>query len=498
MKRHSGGGACLRRRWSTFALSLVALAVALRAAPVQAWDPAVTNAGLTERALLASSFHRVLTQRFGRSLGALEPLALQSKLLSGDMRQNLWARLAALDPAGGYRPDVDGGNTAMAWVTAGAVLAESPPERGRNHFYEPETKRGLDDTAGLAGSLHALRLSVDGAGGLRALATGTAFDLTGLPTLRWLTAPENELGLPILEASLEKAVSGREPVEREAALVRLLLALGGVLAALEDSGEPAHVRNDFRAAFLQRQGPSGWDRASSFERYVSEHYGRTGIPAPSGKITRPSLESFFTAADGAGLADRTHRRFFSAGTLPETINVTPAMSPEEVRQVAEASLVWSQPSVGRLELRGPAQVRYMVRDKGRVLAYQRDPDAVRFFLDEKVYADNAAALLPEIVAYGAGLVDHIFRAKPAVTIEGGNVSVKLEGLRGDAAEGTLMLFAEDANGRRSPFGDTSPRAFAADTSVSAAIPSGSRRIGICFRGKDAAGTVIAVGEAVVK
>ncbi|HEY0712236.1 MAG TPA: hypothetical protein VGF45_06160, partial [Polyangia bacterium] len=220
--------------------------VALLAPPAQAWDPAITNAGLTERALLASSFHRVLTQRLGRSLGALEPLALQSKLLPAELRQNLWARLSSLDPAGGYRPDVDGANAALAWVTAGAVLAETPPERGRNHFYEPETKRGLDDAAGVAGSVHALRLSVDGAGGLRSLATGSAFDLTGLPTLRWLTAPENELGLPVFEANLEKAVGAREPVEREAALVRSLLALGGVLAALEDSGEPAHVRNDFR------------------------------------------------------------------------------------------------------------------------------------------------------------------------------------------------------------------------------------------------------------
>ncbi|HEY0706616.1 MAG TPA: hypothetical protein VGG33_07460 [Polyangia bacterium] len=476
----------------------IGLSVTTQADPARAWDPAVTNAGLTERALLASSFHKVLAQRLGRPLGALEPLALQSKLLPGELRQGLWARLTALDPAAGYRPDVDGVNTAMAWVTAGAVLAETPPERGRNHFFEPETKRGLDDAGGLSGTLHALRLSIDGSGSPRGLATGTAFDLTGLPTLRWLTAPENELGLPVFEDHLEKAIAAREPVEREAALVRSLLALGGVLAALEDSGEPAHVRNDFRATFLRRQGPSGWDRASSFERYVAEQYGRAGVPAPTSKITRPNLESFFSAADGAGLADRTHRRFFSDGTVPADVAVTANMSPEDVRQAAEASLPWQQPTVGRLELRGPAQVRYVTRDKRRVLAYQREPEGVRFFLDEAIYADSATALLPEVAAYAAGLVDHLFRASAIVNIEGGNVSVKLQGLRGDAGEGRLTMYAEDASGRRTAFGDATPRAFNGETSVSGTFPAGTRRVAVCFRGKDAAGALLAFGESLVK
>ena len=78
------------------------------ARPARAWDPATTQAGLTERALLASSFHRVLSERLGRPLGAFEPLALHSRFLSTDLRQSLWARLAVLDPAAGYRPDADG------------------------------------------------------------------------------------------------------------------------------------------------------------------------------------------------------------------------------------------------------------------------------------------------------------------------------------------------------------------------------------------------------
>ena len=48
--------------------------------------------------------------------------------------------------------------------------------------------------------------------------------------------------------------------------------------------------------------------------------------------------------------------------------------------------------------------------KRRLLAYLRVPGRVRFFLDRAVYRDSARALLPEIGAYAAGLVNHLFRA----------------------------------------------------------------------------------------
>ena len=53
---------------------------------------------------------------------------------------------------------------------------------------------------------------------------------------------------------LEAAVAGETPQVRATALARALLALGGVLTVLEDAGEPAHVRNDYRRAFLATAG----------------------------------------------------------------------------------------------------------------------------------------------------------------------------------------------------------------------------------------------------
>jgi hypothetical protein len=501
------------RRAHQPAVAAVALAMALVMAaplPAQAWEPATTQAGLTERALVASGFHKVMAGRLARPSGAFEALSLQSRLLPAGERQNLWARLQALDPAGGYRPDGEGVASALQWVIAGAVLAETPPERGRNHFFDPRSGRGLDDRRGLSGTAHALKLALDEGGGVRGLATGTVFNMTGKASLRWVKAPENSQGLAVFQQQLARAVGAEEPIHREGALVQALLALGGMLAALEDAGEPAHVRNDFRQAFLEPEDGSGsWNQASRFERFVARRYGRSGLPAPPAVVRRPTFDSFFAASDGAGLADRTQRRFFSDGTVPDEVPVNEASTTRDVVEAARASLVFPLPTVGRLELRGPAggrargpdggERRYMLIEGRRALGYQRLPGRVRFFLDERVYADAARALLPDVAAYAAGLIDHLFRAQVTLVAEGGQVAVGLEGAAGGKADGKLELYVEDAGGRRRALATPDPArsSFPMGSLFQVALPAGTRRVGAVLRGSDAGGELIAIGDLAV-
>ena len=96
------------------------------AGPAHAYDPATTHAGLTERAVMASRLHRVLTHQLSRPLGLFEPIALRYGDVPGVEAKALALRLAALDPAGGYRPDPDGVASALAWVIAGTVVAATP------------------------------------------------------------------------------------------------------------------------------------------------------------------------------------------------------------------------------------------------------------------------------------------------------------------------------------------------------------------------------------
>lgn len=473
-----------------------------------AYDPATTHAGLTERSVLASGLHRVLVRRLSRPLGIFEPVALRFDQVPLEEARSLEARLGALDPAGGYRPGADGLASALAWVLAGSVIAGTPPERGQHLFYDPSRGAGLSQGGGVGQIGHGLRQLVDTSGGFRALATGTNFNMTGRPSTEWLVAPENDVGLAAFYRELEAAVAAEEPGRRTTALARALLALGGTLAILQEAGDPAHVRNDFRGAYLGTSGTSPFDRGSAFERYVAETYGRMGVPTPAGPVSRPTVMTFITGADGQGLADRTQRRFFSDGSLPQDAVVDRESTPAEIMQEARATLPYAYPSLPRLELRpmGRKQYAYVVepepagaagKEKGeagaarrRLFAYKRVPGWVRFFLDEAVYADTARALLPEIAGYGAGLIDHLFRGEVRLQIADGRVSAELAGTSGEPRRGELRLYAEDASGRRREVA----RGAAAGGQVSAAIPGGTRRIAAVFRGEDAAGEVVAVAE----
>jgi hypothetical protein len=449
-----------------------------------AYEPATTHAGLTERAVEASRLHNVLA-RLGRPLGVLEPLHLGFDLLGRDERRALQARLDALDPAGGYRPGPDGVAGAGAWVMAGAVLAKTPPERGANHFLDPTSGKGLHDGPGLSGVAHSLRLLFDGGTSVRGLATGTAFTLDGISALDWIESPSNDLGLPVFFDNWERAASLAEPRARELALVRALLALGGVMAVLEDAGQPAYVRDDFRVAFLQG------DDGSSYEQFVAEHYGRTGLPPAAGPVSRPDVTSFFASADGKGLANRTQRRFFSEGTIPGDVSIDRDTRVDDVVRRARESLAYSSPTVSSLTLRPAQHRRYLAVEGHRVLAYENNGTQVRFLLDDAVYADMARALLPEIAGYAAGLLDHLLRATLEMTVAQARVTVRLGG---DVKQGgTVRLFAEDGSGHRRELREVAAT-LAPGAELVVDVPAGARKLAAVLRGRDTGGPFVAAGE----
>ncbi len=478
---------------------VVAAVVLLVALPAQAYDPSTTHAGLTEQAVLASELHRVLARRLSRPLGLFEPIVLNRADLAPTEARLLGERLDALDPSGGYRPGPDGAAPALAWVVAGAVVAETPAERAQNLFFDPSRGSGLTDAGGTFQVGHDLRMLFAEGGGLRSAATGTSFNLTGRPSPEWLMASDNDVGLPAFYDQLEQATVAERPGPRATALARALLALGGTLAVLEDAGDPAHVRNDFRGAYMDDGGSSLFDRGSLFERYVAETFGRAGVPAAATPVVRPTVMAYITAADRQGLADRTQRRFFSDGTLPEPVVVDRLTTAAEVMHDARASLPYALPSVPHLDLTAMGDLHYAyappepgvpAAHRRRLLAYLRVPGRVKFFLDRAVYHDSAQALLPEIGAYAAGLVDHLFRADIHLEIKDGNVAVSVTDARGPVRKGEVRLYADDAAGHRAAF--TSVPASATPSSLT--IPAGARRIAAVLRGEDDAGELVAVAE----
>jgi hypothetical protein len=466
---------------------MVAGAMSLLSQPALAWDPATTHAGLTERALAGSNFHATLAHQLGRALGSLEPLHLDLGALAPNTGRSLKSRLDALDPAGGYRPSAEGVATASAWVRAGAVLAKTPPERGRHHFFEPRTRKGLDDGPGLSGAVHVARLTFDDGATVRDSATGQSFDLQGMPALDWLHSPQNDLGLMAFLDQWVLAVSAPQASQRETALAQALLALGGTLAVLEDAGQPAFVRNDFRGEFLAR------DSGSALERFVSDRYGSASLPPAPASVSRPDLDSYFVAADGNGLAQLTQGRFFSAGTLPEDIRFVSGQKQSEIVDLVNRSLRFPEPKVTSLDLRQTGRTHYVVREGIRVLAYQRNADRVHFFLDQAVHADMARSLLPQVEAYAAGLVDHLLRAKLTIVVADNKAQVTVTGAAIQAGPTfAAHLFAEDDAGVRT---EIASQTLHGDASSLIEIPKGARRVAAYLRGQDSAGAFVAAAEA---
>ena len=292
------------------------------------------------------------------------------------------------------------------------------------------------------------------------------------------------------------------PDQRSLALARSLMALGGVLTVLEDAGNPAQVRNDFRAAYLGTKGTGVLDESSAYEREVADWFGVSGVPAARRVVRRATWRDYFHSADGQGLADRTQRRFFSSGSLPEDGVVDRGTTTKDIVDAAHRSQVYALPALTGLDLRELGVRRYVtVNDEPgqpprRVLGYERVPGRVRYFLDGRVYGDAARALLPEIAGYAAGLIDHLFRGELRLSmVEGdtGRVQVKPVARRGRVRGGKLRVFAEDDKGLRHEIGSFDASGGAPDV-VTVAVPAGARRLAAVLRGQDDAGEVVAFGE----
>lgn len=454
-----------------------------------AYETATTAAGLLQQGALVSRLHQILINAFGRSLGLFEPLVLEKENASNDA-QLLWQRLMLLDPAQGYRPSMKGDQSALGWLSAGAVLAETPAENGRHHYLLPTNRRGLDDRKGLSGTAQALAGAFDSGesqSGVRALGTGMAFNQTGMPSTTWLFSEQNDLSVTRFVDWISKSATLATPAQRDSALARALLCAGASAALLIDAGEPAHVRNDFRGAHESN--------VLNYERYVADRHGREGLPASLKPMSRPSLLAFFAAWDGEGLADRTHRRFFSEGSVPADVPLAPAQSTAEILENAREGLAFPLPDLPRLSIASDDRVQYLKFDGRRALAYKRLPNRLHFFLDENVFADTASAVLPEIEAYVAGMLNHLTRVELRLTIGNGQVSVVAKGLLGPISAGQLELVWEDENGQRHSMGEaiavTNSDAVA---TIRVGVPEAASRVVAVLRGNDNAGPVAAVGQ----
>jgi len=464
-------------------LCLAALACAL-AGDARAWEADTTHAGLTEQSATHSNLHERLLQQFGLELGLYEPLTIPPKDAPA-----LFEVLAELNPTHGYVPDTRGRQSAIEWLVAGSVIADMPVAAARNHFFDPRTGLGLVIRGHLPGPFAGRRLALRYVG-----------EQDAVPAIEWVSSKDNPLGLDGFYDQYRKAVVARTPGERHRHLAGALLAAGAVLHVLQDMGSPSHVRNDF-AAHLTPLSSDSTDVGSRFERIAALAYGRLGVDAPDERVQRDHLLSYFFSTDGTGLSNWTASSFFSAGTLPESIELPVHARASQLEGAIAASLrvPFPAPVAAGLDLirAGKASGATLINDAGVCLArYRTGDNRLSWYSDDDCALEQISTILPRVSAFSAGLLQFLFRGGLAVSrSEGGNIAIAAADV--DFGKGTVTVLWDDAHGVRTALAESQPTdgATAGKTLVRvAAPPADAKYVAALFEGVDANGErLIATG-----
>ncbi len=440
--------------------SILLAAVALAPRVAHAWEPETTHAGLAEQAALNSKLHKRLVN-LGFTGGLFEPLTIPPADAPA-----LIDAVKLLSPTHGSVPDARGRQAALSWLTAGAALADVPASHGANHFYDPSTRRGWQKPG---------RGVIDGVTDRVREAIGRA-DLPerGVPAPEWVTSAKNPFNVDAFYAQYAKAVSAKTPGERSRHMAAALVAAGATLHALGDLGSPSRVRGD-ELAHLDPLGGGPDDLGSRFERIAALAYGRLGVPAPARAIERTRLREFFTATDGNGLADLISRSYFSSNTLPGESRVGGDNRPPLAR---------AKPSL-------PTRLNLMAasRDDGTTFRnsagtclsrYKVDHGVLSFWMDDECMLEQVSAILPEVAAYEAALLDYLLRGELSIAI-GSTIVVSGAAL----GAGTVEILVEDDSGVRTSLG-TAPTQGAVEATALANVgaPSTGTKILAVFRGVD--------------
>jgi hypothetical protein len=444
------------------------LVVPLAATPAGAWEPETTQAGLAEQAALSSRLNTKLVT-LGFTGGLFEPLTIPPADAPA-----LLEDLHLLSPTHGMVPDARGRQTALAWLAAGAALADVPARHGANHFFDPTTGKGWQRPGRDAGD--ALSDKV------RDMIGRLDVPERGVPAPDWITDAKNPFNLDGFLDQYAKAVTAATPGERSRHMAAALVAAGAMIHVLGDLGNPSRVRGDEGAHFAALGGGPD-DLGSRLERIAALVYGRLGVPAPGAAVTRQHLRDFFSAKDGKGLADVIARTYFSPNTLPHSTKMSGDLKPRMSRPKPELP--------PRLNLMAASQEdgTALRSDDGTCLArYRVDRGMLRFWIDDDCMLEQLTMILPQVAAYETGMLDFLLRGELTIHSAGGIV---VSGK--DLGAGTIDVLVEDARGVRTSLGSAQVKGGAAELIKVPAPASGTRVIAM-FRGTDTAGEpIVAVG-----
>ncbi len=304
------------------------------------------------------------------------------------------------------------GQSVRAWVALGATKEDFPEIRSLNHFHNP--LKPWPSAGGLLGqsSVYWQQNPDQGFGG----------------TWSWAVARQRLFEFLTLPA----------PAAREQALADTARALGHVMHMVQDAASPAHTREDphlihdgYEARIEELRASVEGPLRSRFQGFLAapSSLPATSIftstddpqaPAPVARLIdnnrfTGTVESYSVGAQ-MGLAEYTNGGYVSDDTiflgfaLPRRESLSPAVfdppadTPGARRYFPKRT---DGDAIEHFVAEGALYERLLFR--GQLSG--------GFILDDKVYEDYAAQLIPRAVAYSAGLLNYFFRSNFDFTVD---------------------------------------------------------------------------------
>jgi len=332
--------------------------------------------------------------------------------------------------------------------------------RGLNHFYNPITKTGLDDTSYVfgPGSLFPIDWEWHWTGIANPVwaqwniycnnsdgsSSGRVEDFSAVCFYMKYSDPEpteaeqksnmcNEFSWYYARMAFIIALTSHDNDERNKFFARTFRSVGQVTHLLEDMSVPAHVRNDMQGHLYFQQIafnlPSNW-YGNNLEAYVQKRpqlVSGGGSPLHFNKLLDywdTNAYSSYTDINnsiGGGLAEYTNANFLSEFRLLGATGYPHPAANDGVWEVAnytdEDYYDNEFKNIYRVyfEKKQGEKVTHLIA-KGYFSDDVEDDDIkdLTYALDERCFADYAAKLIPKAIDYSAGIMDYFFRGTLAI------------------------------------------------------------------------------------
>jgi hypothetical protein len=482
--------------WTRAGIRHVALAVALAATMVAALHEQVASA-------YEIHTHRVLSY-----------YAASRSILFADI--TLMADWGYGDPASEqFTTSEAGTGTARDLIGAGAQLEDDLAtfKRVYNHFYDPQFNshqgRGLNAFAGAIVGHPSPTWALEDTGEVVSLAAlGSS---GGIPQqFSFREAQRTYLDSLTLPAAQD----------RRAAAGRMFRTLGQVVHHLQDMAQPQHTRNDTHS-------PYELPARSFYERYTEQialdSLGTLLINNPMPLPSFPTARQFWTenALAFRGMADFTARNYISYGTgyrtfvvngservfgnvsfpLPNGFNQDSSPRSIVTRTVPLRQLnatVINEPMdyvVGSIfdgAYNGAAGVTYPNKLLGATSLLDKPLTQAGqsrvFTVNQAVFDDHYAILMPRAEAFSAGLLNHFFRGRLGLARSAPTSTTwNIQNLSQQPLNGAFRVYTENSSGARAPLAGGGP--FSGTLAPGATMPvvlgeppSGTQRLAVVFQG----------------